>query len=107
MRCPLALVLFAAVVACTPIDRDPTCVAAEACDLALERPFGDFAVTDPIFGDDLNGDGTTTDAGTCWQSAESAVPCIDGCTDFVQEQLDLAIAQGNQAVIDACGGVSE
>lgn len=107
MRSPIAFAVLALVVgACVPIARDPACVSADACDQALERPFGDFVVTDPVFGDDLNGDGTIGDAGTCWQNNESAVPCIAVCNDFLKEQVDIAVAQGNQAVIDACGGVA-
>lgn len=101
-----ALVL-AALPACVPIARDAACVAAQACDNALERPFGDFEQTDPVFGDDLNGDGTVGDAGTCWANAEAAKPCIDACNDFLAEQVAIAEAQGNDAVILACGGAVE
>ena len=108
MRFPIALVVLAlAAGACVPIARDAACVTAEECDLALERPFGDFAVTDPVFGDDLNGDGTIGDAGTCWQNAEAAAPCVAACNEFLADQVEIAVAQNNQAVIDACGGVEE
>jgi hypothetical protein len=105
----VALVALVAVVAvgCVPIERDAACVAAQACDQALERPFGDFEQTDPVFGDDLNGDGTVGDAGTCWANAEAAVPCVNACNDFLAEQIAIAQAQGNDAVILACGGSVE
>lgn len=106
---PVALLVasmasLASVSGCVPIARDAACVAAQACDEALERPFGDFAPTDPVFGDDLNGDGTVGDVGTCWQNAEAAKPCVDACNDFLAEQVAIAQAQGNDAVIAACGG---
>jgi hypothetical protein len=98
---------LAALVGCVPIERDAACVNAQKCDQALERPFGDFEVTDPVFGDDLNGDGTAGDAGTCWANAEAAKPCVDACNDFLAEQIAIAEAQGNDAVILACGGAVE
>ena len=102
----LAATAFA--VGCVPVARDATCVAADACDQALERPTEDFAVTDPVFGDDLNGDGTAgvdlTDVGTCWQNAGSAAPCIAACQAFLDEQVGIAQGQNNVAVIEACGG---
>ena len=104
---PALLLVVAASFGCVPIARDAACVAAQACDEALERPFGDFAPTDPVFGDDLNGDGTVGDAGTCWANAEAAKPCVDACTDFLAEQVAIAQAQGNDAVILACGGAVE
>lgn len=92
-----ASALLIAVSGCVPIERDAACVAAQACDEALERPFGDFAETDPVFGD----------AGTCWANAETAKPCINACTAFLADQIAIADAQGNNAVILACGGAVE
>jgi hypothetical protein len=104
---PVLLVVVAASLGCVPIARDPACIAAQACDEALERPTGDYEPTDPVFGDDLNDDGTAGDAGTCWANAETAKPCIDACNDFLAEQVAIAQAQGNDAVILACGGAVE
>lgn len=107
-RFALVLVLVsAALTGCVPIARDAACVAAQACDVSLERPFGDFEQTDPVFGDDLNGDGTVGDAGTCWANAEAAKPCVNACTEFLADQIAIAEAQGNNAVILACGGAVE
>jgi hypothetical protein len=92
---------------CTPVDRDPACIAADACDQALERPFGDFGAQDLAFGDDLNGDGEAGDVGTCWQNADTAAPCVAACQDFLAEQQELARAVGNVAVLEACGGSLE
>jgi hypothetical protein len=108
MRSLLAAAIASAVAACAPVGRSQECLDADACDKALELPFGDFVATDPVFGDDLNGDGnvdgTLTDSGTCWQNAETAKTCAAECTRFIQEQNALAVQVGNQGVIDACGG---
>ena len=53
-----AAAALTALAACTPIARDPACDAADACDQALNAPFGDFVKDDPAFGD----------VGSCWQS---------------------------------------
>ena len=100
---PLLLVFLVA--GCGAIKRDPACAAAEKCDNALQEPFGDFAANDPVFGDDLNKDknaGQFGDVGTCWQSADTAKPCIAQCKAFLKEQHDIAVANNDQAVIDAC-----
>ena len=96
MRLLPLLIVVVAVGACPLIPRDPACKAAELCDAALESPFGDFVATDPVFGD----------TGTCWQNKDTAKPCVDQCKAFVTDQAALAQAQGNQAVVDACGGVA-
>lgn len=93
----LALALAALAGCAPPLKRDAACLAAEKCDAALERPFEDFKADDPVFGD----------LGTCWQNADSQAPCILSCQQFLADQVELAQAQGNQAVIDACGGVVE
>jgi hypothetical protein len=97
-------------VGCAPIARDAACVDADACDQALEQPFGSFAATDPQFGDDLNGDGTAGlagDTGSCWTNAETAKPCVDECNRFRAEQVAIAQAQNNAVVAEACGGALE
>ena len=88
-----------AVVAATGcvIERKADCKAAEACDRALEEPLGDFDADDIVFGD----------AGTCWQTEDTAVPCVKACNDFLVEQQDIALAQNDNAVFEACGGVAE
>jgi hypothetical protein len=106
-RFPVAVVLAVAAplvlpVACTPLPRDAACVAAEACDQALEEPFGSFGADDTQFGD----------AGTCWLTADTAKPCITACADFLAEQVATFDADGDgvaedstqQAVVDACSG---
>lgn len=97
MRFPIAFAVLAVVAfaGCVPLPRDQACLDAEACDAALERPFGDFNADDPVFGD----------VGTCWQNADSQKPCILSCQEFLADQVAIAQGQGNQAVIDACGGV--
>lgn len=77
------------------IERKAECKAAEVCDQALEEPLGDFDVDDAVFGD----------AGTCWQTEDTALPCVKACSDFLIEQQQLAQLQNNQQVFDACGGV--
>lgn len=91
--------------ACTAIARDKSCADAEKCDNSLQAPFGDFAANDPVFGDDLNKDGKAAqfgDVGTCWQSADTAKPCVAQCKAFLQEQHDLAAAVNDQGVLAAC-----
>ncbi len=79
------------------IDRKAECIDAEACDQALEQPFGDFNADDPVFGD----------LGTCWQTEDTAAPCVAQCNTFRADQVELATAQNNLAVIEACGGSVE
>jgi hypothetical protein len=105
MKRVLVLAAVVLVAACGAIPRDAACVAAEKCDNALQEPFGSFAATDPQFGDNLNGDDTAGqfgDVGTCWQSADTAKPCIAQCKQFVKEQHDIAAANNDQGVLDAC-----
>ena len=78
------------------IERKAECKAAEVCDQALEEPLGDFAVDNAAFGD----------AGTCWQTEDTALPCVKACSDFLVEQQQLAQLQNNQLVFEACGGVA-
>ncbi len=110
LRAPLLVIgLLSALAGCSAIERDPACVLAEKCDNALEEPSGDFVANDPVFGDDLNADGTAGqfgDVGTCWQNADTAKPCIQACKDFVKEQAAIAQGDGDQAVVDACGGAA-
>ena len=90
---------------CSAIKRDAQCVAAEKCDSSLQQPFGDFAANDPVFGDDLNKDGTAGqfgDVGTCWQSADTAKPCVAQCKAFIQEQHDIAAGVNDTGVLAAC-----
>jgi hypothetical protein len=101
---PLAVVLVALSVssACAPLPRDPACEAAEACDQALEEPFGSFGANDTQFGD----------AGSCWLSTDTAKPCVAACEQFIADQRAEVDADGDgvaddltqQAVVDACGG---
>jgi hypothetical protein len=109
LRAALVALPLLVTVACAPVERDPACVQAEACDQVLEEPFEDFNADDPVFGDDLNGDGKTgveagdiNDVGTCWQNADTAAVCAKQCQDFLKEQADLAAEDDNQAVVDAC-----
>jgi hypothetical protein len=91
--CLLAVAAFTGCV----IERKAECKAAEACDQALETPIGDFDADDGVFGD----------AGTCWQTEDTAIPCVKACNDYLVEQRDLALLQNNEAVFEACGGVAE
>lgn len=107
-----SLAVLAVSAACAPVARDPACIAADACDQALELPTEDFAANNPQFGDDLNNDGVAgvdlTDSGTCWQNAETAAVCAKTCQDFLAAELANAQEDNNVAVIEACGGdVSE
>jgi hypothetical protein len=79
------------------IDRKAECIDAEACDRALEQPFGDFNADDATFGD----------LGTCWQTEDTAAPCVAACNTFRADQVELATEQNNLAVIEACGGSVE
>ncbi|MBM4283284.1 MAG: hypothetical protein FJ137_21910 [Deltaproteobacteria bacterium] len=86
--------------ACGPVSRDAACEKADACDQALEAPYGSFAVDDLQFGD----------TGSCWLTAETATPCVAACDRFVADRLAEhdADADGraevatDQAVVDAC-----
>jgi hypothetical protein len=86
--------------ACGPLARDAACEKADACDRALETPYGSFAVDDVQFGD----------AGSCWLSADTAEPCITACEQFVADRLAEVDNDGdgraevatNQTVVDAC-----
>lgn len=86
-----------AVAGCVPIARDGACLAAEACDDALDQPFNDFDADDQTFGD----------AGTCWANGETAKACVVECDKFVTDQLALAEASNNRGIIVACGGSLE
>ena len=99
MRCSFVFCSLAACAlsACVLLPRDPACIAAEACDAALERPVGDYQADDQVFGD----------LGTCWQNAETQKPCIATCLAFVADELAIGQAQNNKAVVEACGGVFE
>jgi hypothetical protein len=103
--CAATLCTVVVFAACAPVPRAAECDLADACDQALEQPFGSFAKNDPQFGDDLDGDGDAAegDVGTCWQNAETAKPCVDECTRFVAEQRAIAEQQENGAVLAACG----
>lgn len=102
-----ALALVAAIPAASGcvIDRKDECKAADACDRALAEPFGSFDVAEPTFGD----------AGSCWQTEDTAAPCVQACNQFRVDQQELAIAQAEAAVgitrdvpiavFEACGGV--
>jgi hypothetical protein len=89
------------------VERDPACVAADACDQALAEPFGDFAVDDPAFGD----------GGSCWQSSDTARPCTTACDQFRADQRRTAFDQAKAALgtnkdvplatFVACGGELE
>jgi hypothetical protein len=91
-------------IAACAVDRDPACIAADACDQALAEPFGDFALDDPAFGD----------GGTCWQSTDTARPCVAACDQFRVDQRRSALDQAEAAlgtnkevplaVFVACGG---
>lgn len=93
---------FVALIACLvvpvvggcAIERKAECVAAQTCDQARDAPYGDFNDDDEAFG--------TT--GSCWQTEETAAPCVQACNDFIAEQLDDAIAKNEQVRITACGG---
>ena len=87
-----AFVVVAA--ACVPIARKAECIAADECDAALEEPFTSFAATDAQFGD----------VGTCWQNEETAKACVTECNAFVADELAIAVAANNRAIIEACGG---
>jgi len=97
MRVLLALCLTSASLTACVIDRKAECVQADACDQALDEPFGDFAADDPIFGA----------AGTCWQTEESAAPCVQTCNTFRAQEALFAQQQGRQDIVDACGGVDD
>lgn len=95
-----AAVAACAPLGCTYLPRDGACLKAEACDAALEEPFGSFAADDAQFGD----------AGSCWVSADTAKPCVKACEDFVGEELADADADNDgvaedpvkQQIVDAC-----
>jgi len=106
MTRPLAFILATIVVAASGcvIDRKAECIAADECDRALAEPFGDFDVADETFGD----------AGTCWQTEDTAKPCVATCEQFRADQRQLALEQADAAigvnkevplaVFEACGG---
>ena len=94
--CLFSCLLVVAVASGCVIERKAECKAAEVCDQALEEPLGDFDVDDDVFGD----------AGTCWQTEDTALPCVKACSDFLVEQQQLAQLQNNQLIFDACGGVA-
>lgn len=101
-----AVILAAFVVAASGcvIERKAECIAADACDRALAEPFGDFDSADPTFGD----------AGLCWQTEDTAKPCVATCAQFRADQRQLALEQAETAigvnkevplaVFEACGG---
>lgn len=106
MTRPLALVLASLVVAASGcvIERKAECIAADDCDRALNEPFGSFDAADGIFGD----------AGTCWQTEDTAKPCVATCEQFRADQRQTALEQAEAAVgvnkeaplliFEACGG---
>jgi hypothetical protein len=94
--CLFSCLLVVAVASGCVIERKAECKAAEVCDQALEEPLGDFDVDDDVFGD----------AGTCWQTEDTALPCVKACSDFLVEQQQLAQLQNNPIIFDACGGVA-
>lgn len=89
----LAAIAVPALTGCV-IDRKQECKDAEACDQALEEPFGDFDADDDAFGD----------LGNCWQTEDTAAPCVQACNDFVAEQLAEAQEDNKVGIIEACGG---
>jgi hypothetical protein len=106
MNRPIALILATIVVVASGcvIERKAECIAADACDRALAESFGDFDAADPTFGD----------AGTCWQTEDTAKPCVATCEQFRADQRLLALEQAETAVgvnkevplavFEACGG---
>jgi hypothetical protein len=118
----LILGLVLVVAGCSAIKRDAACVAAEKCDDALQaevsgtnthgfangQGVSQFGATDPVFGDDLDGNpahaGQFGNVGSCWQSADTAKPCVDQCNQFVKDQQVDATANNDAAVLAACGG---
>jgi hypothetical protein len=96
------LVMLASIMSgCSGVPRDPACEQADRCDRALEDPYQSFGVDDVQFGDD----------GSCWLSAETAVPCVEACERFVTERRADVDADGDgtaelptqQSILDACG----
>jgi hypothetical protein len=100
-----ALVAALTVTSACVIERKAECDAADACDKALAEPFGDFDAADPVFGD----------TGSCWQTEDTARPCVQACNQFLLDQQELALGQAEAsvgvnkevplAVFEACGGV--
>ncbi|MDP2343635.1 MAG: hypothetical protein Q8O67_21935 [Deltaproteobacteria bacterium] len=89
-----AAVLVLVAAACVPIARKAECENADACDQAREDPFNSFPATDAQFGD----------LGTCWQNEETAKACVAECNAFLADELAIAQAANNIALIEACGG---
>ncbi len=92
-----ALSLAVCVVGGCVIERKAECVAAKQCDQGRDDPYGAFEDDDDAFGQ----------AGSCWQTEDTAAPCVKTCNDFVGEQLAAAVAENNRASIVACGGSVE
>lgn len=89
----LACCVVALVGGCA-IERKAECVAAQECDLARDDPYGDFNDDDDAFGT----------AGSCWQTEDTAAPCVQVCNDFIADELADATAKNDQARVVACGG---
>ena len=118
----IAAATLAVASGCSALKRDAACVAAEKCDEALQAQnsnaaspgfsngegVSQFAATDPVFGDDIDGNkdhaGFFGNVGSCWQSADTAKPCVDQCKQFVADQQALAVDNLDQAAFGACGG---
>jgi len=92
-----SLFLAVCVVGGCVIERKAECVAAKECDQGRDDPYEGFEDDDEAFGE----------AGSCWQTEETAAPCVAVCNDFVAEQLADGIAAKNRTQIVACGGSIE
>ena len=91
----LATLFFAVcVVGGCVIERKAECVAAKQCDQARDDPYDGFEDDDDAFGE----------TGSCWQTEETAAPCVAACNNFVAQQLAAGVAADNLGLIVACGG---
>ena len=89
--------LAVVVVSGCAIERKAECVAARDCDQARDAPYNAFEDADEAFGE----------TGSCWQTEDTAAPCVAACTEFVADQLAAGTAGNNRGLNVACGGEVE
>lgn len=92
-----ALSLAVCVVGGCLIERKAECVVAKECDNARDDPYFGFEDDDEAFGE----------FGSCWQTEDTAAPCVAACNDFVAGQRAAGEAANNRGLIVACGGSVE
>lgn len=79
------------------IERKDECITARDCDRARDAPYNAFEDDDEAFGE----------FGSCWQTEDTAKPCVEECNAFVAGQRAQGEAAGNDNLVVACGGVVE